>query len=140
MAADWSLISFIFQSSFTNQHVLIDSISKTSHLDIMLINSSSVSGMNASLFDTLMGDISLQTSSVFFPLSCLLQTEYQDTVSTTLLVSPELSMVLRDYVSTYWLAATFNNLPTAAFDSYTNNLNYFPGEGMISFMLFGLYV
>ena len=26
------------------------------------------------------------------------------------------------------------------FDSYTNNLNYYPSEGLISFMLFGLYV
>jgi hypothetical protein len=140
VAADWSLISFIFQSSFTNQHVLVDSISKTSYLDVMLINSSSTGGANTSLFDTLMGDITLQTNSVFFPLSSLLQSEYQETFSTTLLVAPELSMVLRDYISTYWLSATFNNLPTAAFDSYTNNLNYFPGEGMISFMLFGFYV
>lgn len=79
----------------------MDSISKTSYLDIMLINSSSTGGANTLLFDTLMGDITLQTNSVFFPLSSLLQSEYQETFSTTLLVAPELSMVLRDYISTY---------------------------------------
>ena len=29
VASDWSLISFVFQSSFINQHMVIDSISKS---------------------------------------------------------------------------------------------------------------
>ena len=34
VASDWSLASFLFQSSFINQHLLIDQISKTSYLDM----------------------------------------------------------------------------------------------------------
>ena len=139
VASDWSLFSFIFQSSFINQHMLIDSISKTSYLDVILLNSNSSKSLNESLFNNVMSDLLTQTNTTFFALSPLLQSEYQETFSTTLLVSPELSMVFNDYVTTYWLSSTFNYLPTAAFDSYTNNLNYFPGEGMISYLLFALY-
>ena len=48
-----------------------------------------------------MNDILLETNTLFFPLSSLLQSEYQDTYSTTLLVAPELALVLKDYTSTY---------------------------------------
>ena len=34
---DWTLISFLFQSFFVNQHFIIDNISKLSYLDTILI-------------------------------------------------------------------------------------------------------
>jgi hypothetical protein len=113
--------------------MVIDSISKTSHLDTILLNSNSSKNFSEYLFSSTMNDILLETNTLFFPLSSLLQSEYQDTYSTTLLVAPELALVLKDYTSTYWLSSTINSSPSAVFDSYTNNLNYFPGEGMISF-------
>ena len=103
VASDWSLFSFVFQSSFINQHMLIDSISKTSYLDVILLNSNSSKSLNESLFNNVMSDLLTQTNTTFFALSPLLQSEYQETFSTTLLVSPELSMVFNDYVTTYWL-------------------------------------
>lgn len=139
VSSDWSLVSFIFQSSFINQHMTIDAISKTSHLDVILLNSNSSNNFSEYLFSSTMNDILLETNTLFFPLSSLLQSEYQDTYSTTLLIAPELSLVLKDYTSTYWLASTINSSPASVFDSYTNNLNYFPGEGMISFLLFALF-
>jgi hypothetical protein len=117
----------------------IDAISKTSHLDIILLNSNSSKNFSEYLFSSTMNDLLLETNTLFFPLSSLLQSEYQDTYSTTLLVAPELSIVLKDYTTTYWLASTINSTPAAVFDSYANNLNYFPGEGMISFFLFALF-
>jgi hypothetical protein len=48
-----------------------------------------------------MNDTLLDTNTLFFPLSSLLQSEYQDTYSTTLLVAPELSIVLKEYTSNY---------------------------------------
>lgn len=140
VASDWSLVSFIFQSSFINQHMTIDAISKTSHLDVILLNSNSTKNLSEYLFSSTMNDLLLETNTLFFPLSSLLQSEYQDTYSTTLLIAPELSIALKEYTNTYWLASTINSTPASVFDSYTNNLNYFPGEGMISFLLFGLFV
>lgn len=81
--------------------MLIDSISKTSYLDVILLNSNSNKSLNESLFNNVMSDLLTQTNTTFFALSPLLQSEYQETFSTTLLISPELSMVFNDYVTTY---------------------------------------
>jgi hypothetical protein len=81
--------------------MLIDSVSKTSYLDVILLNSNSNKSLNESLFNNLMSDLLTQTNTSFFALSPLLQSEYQETFSTTLLVSPELSMVFSDYVTNY---------------------------------------
>jgi hypothetical protein len=81
--------------------MLIDSISKTSYLDVILLNSSSQKSISESLFNNVMSDLLTQTNTTFFALSPLLQSEYQETFSTTLLVSPELSIVFSDYVTTY---------------------------------------
>jgi hypothetical protein len=81
--------------------MVIDSISKTSHLDIILLNSTAAKNFNEYLFSSTMGDILSETNTLFFPLSSLLQSEYQDTFSTTLLISPELAIALKDYTSTY---------------------------------------
>lgn len=139
VTADWSLVSFIFQSSFINQHFVIDTISKLTHLDLVLLTcNNGTSSLN--LFSYLMSDLSAQTATLFPMLSPLFQAEYQDTLSTFLLVSPELSLAFRDYTSVFWQASTFSTLPTAVFDSYINNLNHFMGEGVANVLLFVLYV
>jgi hypothetical protein len=79
----------------------IDAISKTSHLDIILLNSNSSKNFSDYLFSSTMNDTLLETNTLFFPLSSLLQSEYQDTYSTTLLVAPELSIALKEYTSNY---------------------------------------
>lgn len=81
--------------------MVIDSISKTSHLDVILLNSSSSKNFSDYLFSSSMNDILTESNTLFFPLSSLLQSEYQDTYSTTLLVAPELSLVLKDYTTNY---------------------------------------
>jgi hypothetical protein len=79
----------------------IDAISKTSHLDVILLNSNSSKNFSDYLFSSSMSDILVETNTLFFPLSSLLQSEYQDTYSTTLLIAPELSLVLKDYTTNY---------------------------------------
>jgi hypothetical protein len=101
VAADWSLASFVFQSSFVNQHLLIDQVSKTSYLDSILIHANTKNETINTLYSSFMNDIIVQTNTCFLPLSPLLQSEYQEVLSTTLLVSPELSLVLDDYLATY---------------------------------------
>jgi len=81
--------------------MVIDSISKTSHLDIILLNSNTSNNFSEYLFSSTMSDVLLETNTFFFPLSSLLQSEYQDIYSTTLLIAPELSLVLKDYTATY---------------------------------------
>lgn len=53
---------------------------------------------------------------------------------------PELVIALNDFTTTYFLDSAFAVSPAAMFDSYSNNLNFFPSEGIIHFFLFGMYV
>jgi len=138
--SDWSLASFLFQSSFINQHMVIDQSVKSSCLDAVLAHANAKSSTLNTLYTSLMHDSILQTNTCFLPLSPMLQSEYQEAFNTTLIIAPELALVLEDYVLTYRLASTLHNLPAAVFDSYTHNVNYYPSEGLVGFMLFGLYV
>lgn len=81
--------------------MLIDQISKTSYLDTILIQANTKSNNVNTLYSSFMNDIIVQTNTCFLPLSPMLQSEYQEVLSTTLLVAPELSLVLDDYLSTY---------------------------------------
>jgi hypothetical protein len=66
-------------------------------------------------------DIILQTTTCFLPFSSLLQSDYQETFSTLLVVAPELSNLLNDYIYVYIMPSTFAVTPAAVFDSYTSN-------------------
>lgn len=92
-----------------------------------------------SLYLNFMIDNSTHLNTLYLPINSLLQTEYQESIAITTLVSPELTTALQDYVTNYFLNASFSQSPAAVFDSYTNNLNFFPGEGIIHVLLFGMY-
>jgi hypothetical protein len=137
-----TFLSFITNSSFLNQHFNIDQITKLSYIDNLLIQSSTYNktSMSESLYIAFSEDIILKTTTSYLPMSPLLQSEYQDSLNTMVLVAPELSMVLNDFEYYYIMPSTFNNVPVAVFDSYMSNLVYFPGVGVTYFMFFGLYV
>ena len=139
VSSDWSLASFLFQSSFINQHLAIDHISKLSHLDTMLIKANSNSNDIQTLYSSVMNDLILETSTLSLPTMNLLQTEYQESFSTLMLLAPELSTMISDYALAYYTNSVINFLPSAVFDSYTNNMNYYFSEGVLHFMMFWLY-
>jgi len=74
------------------------------------------------------------------PLSTLLVSEYQEPISTVLILSPELCFLFYEYLNTFFLFFILNNNPSITFDLYLNNLNFYYGEGCIQLFLFFLYV
>jgi hypothetical protein len=137
-------------NTFINQHFALDHVTKLSYLDTILMSSNSKFTSNTiqSLYIAFNEDLILQTSTFFLPFSSLLHSEYQDTFSTVLLVAPELSSLFNDYIYSYVLPNSFMNTPSAVFDSYLNNLNFFYGEGCVQlrrrlctiFFIFYLYI
>jgi len=81
--------------------MLLDQISKNSYLDTILLQANTKANNVNTLYSSFMNDVIVQTNTCFLPLSPMLQSEYQEVLSTTLLVAPELSLVLDDYLSTY---------------------------------------
>jgi hypothetical protein len=140
---DWSILSFLFQSSFLSQYFFLDHPTKISNLDIILIQSNiKVSHTNASqlLYDSLMYDSVILLNTQSLAISTLFQTEYQEPFNVILVIAPELVNAFTEYFLTYIMSSTLNFTPSVVFDAYTNNLNFFYGEGCVHFFLFFLYV
>jgi len=138
VTSDWTILSFLFQSSFINHHIFLDYISKLSYIDIFLVNSN----LNTFqiLYYSLMNDFALELLIILLPINNIFQTEYQDICTTLLLLTPELNILLNEYALYYYTTNIINYTPIAVFDSYTNNMNYYYSEGIIYFMMFWLYV
>jgi hypothetical protein len=102
----------------------------------MLINYNSKSSLSQIFYNSFINDLMLETLNLSLPMVNLLQSEYQELFTTTLLLAPELTILLNEYSLVYYSNSVINYLPTAIFDSYTNNMNYYFSEGIIYFMLF----
>lgn len=136
-----SIASFIINSSFINQHFNIDSITKLSYIDTILVNSNlQYHNVTQNLYSAFTNDIVLNTTTYFLPFSSLLQSEYQDPFSTLIIVAPELSIMLNDYIYTYIIPSSFSFTPSSVFDSYLSNWTFYTGLGSVSFFLFFIYV
>ena len=140
--SDFSFISFLYNSAFINQHLLTDSITKVSQLDVILLVSNSYKYKWAAktLFMYFIIDLNTELFNLYLSYVHLFNSSYQDIYSVVTLLSPELILGLNDFFSTYFFSSSINFTPAAVFDSYVNNLNYSFSEGVITFVMFVFYV
>jgi hypothetical protein len=129
----------MFQSSFLNHHLFVDHISKLSLFDSFLVSIGSNKSGAQLLYSSVMYDILLDVTSLNISLVNLMQAEYQEILSTIFLLTPELSLMCLDYFTIYNFNDTMSYLPSAVFDSYISNNNFFFSEGIISFLMFWFY-
>ena len=119
------MFSFIFQSSFLSNVMFNDFIVKLSTLDTMLIQLNTQIRTPQFLYDSFIYDIVLFLNIYYLPFSTLILSSYQEHVSSVLILAPELSFLFTEYVNNYVLFNLINTSPSAVFDSYLNNLNFF---------------
>lgn len=117
-----------------------DFIVKLSTLDAMLIHLNNSVRSPQFLYDSFIYDTILFLNIYYLPFSTLILSTYQEHVSSVLVLAPELSSLFNEYINNYVLFNLINNSPSAVFDSYLNNLNYFYGEGCVQLFLFFIYV
>lgn len=138
--SDYYLTSFLYNSSFINQHFLSDYVSKLSHLDTVLLATGGFSQFNnLVLYNSFMHDLFLTFTVKFSNLMVLFSSSYQDIFSLILLFSPDLILAFDDYFFTYYSTNFINTTVASVFDSYSSNLNYIFGEGLITLFLFMLF-
>jgi hypothetical protein len=138
--SDYYLTSFLYNSSFVSQHFLTDYVSKLSHLDtILLVTGGSSVFANLTLYNSFTHDLFLTFSIKFSNLMVLFSSSYQDVYSLVLLFSPDLILAFDDYFFTYYSTSFVNTAVSSVFDSYSSNLNYIFGEGIITLFLFMLF-
>ena len=118
----WVSLSSVLTPNFTNQHFLIDFITKLSYLDTVILASSTWQFYDVkfikSLYTALNYDIILKGNVHNLPLFFQLNFEYTDRVSDVLLLTPELSFGLIDYTLTYTSPSYFDVNVSSIFDSY----------------------
>lgn len=122
--------------SFVNQHLTLDYTTKISYLDTILINSNGLSSLHTSFYIAYINDLYHVFSITFLPLMALFSSSYQDIYSVILLISPEIILAYTDYFNLYYMPTFINMQVVTCFDSYTNNLNYIFGEGILSLFMF----
>ena len=137
---DWSLISFIFNSSFLNQYLLIDQSTKLSYLDTLLINSILKTNNIQTLYDSFTNDLVLYLNIQSLSLTSVLQSEYQENITNIIFLAPELSIVLNNYFNNYYINSIINFLPAPVFDLFLNNFNFFYNNTLIYFFMFFFYI
>jgi hypothetical protein len=117
-----------------------DFIVKLSTLDSMLIQVNNSLRSPQVLYDSFVYDLVLFLNIHYLPFSTLILSGYQEHVSSILTLAPELSFLFTEFINSYVLFSFINTSPSAVFDSYVNNLNFFYGEGCVQLFLFFIYV
>lgn len=113
---------------------------KLSTLDSMLIHLNTKIRTPQFLYDSFIYDSVLFLNIHYLPLSTLVVSSYQEYMSSILVLAPELSFMLNEYINNYVLFNSINNSPSSVYDSYLNNLNFFYGEGCLQFFFFFIYI
>lgn len=133
---DYSLVSFLYNSSFINQHFITDHLSKVSFLDVILLGTNIWSLSVSSLYMSFIEDIYLSFSVQYFNVLPLFMSSHQDVFTMVLLFSPELVISFSDYFYLYYFNSSIFFNVSACFDSYTSVLNYNFNENLVSLFMF----
>jgi hypothetical protein len=106
---DWSIFSFVFQSSFLSNYMFNDFIVKLSTLDAMLIHLNMHIRTPQFLYDSFVYDIILFLNLYYLPFSTLILSGYQEHISSVLILSPELFFLFTEYINSFILYNVINN-------------------------------
>lgn len=137
---DFTIYNFLTTPFFFGVHFFLDSYTKISFLDIMLLAETDKITYSRELYDLFIWDLTALFYNKFFPLQFFFYTDYQDFLAILLYYSPELVLALVDYVNVYWLNSTFNSLPASVFDLFNDSLNTSISEFVEYFILFFSFI
>lgn len=119
--SDLTIYSFLSTPFFVNSHFFLDSFTKLSFIDIIFMTESNQSKYSRELYDFFIWDIANTLFNKYFPTQFFFYTDFQDHISILLQYSPELIIVLDEYVDTYWLSQVLSSLPASVFDIFNDN-------------------
>ena len=136
---DNTLISFLTNSSFINGHLLQDSTSKLSYLDVLLLASSGKNYDAVTLYNSFLHDTYIIFVLRYFNILPSFVSSYQDLFTVSLIFTPEVILAFNEYFNSFYNLFFLNSVATACFDSYTSNMSYSMQEGLSSIFLFFIF-
>lgn len=137
---DLTIYNFLTTPFFFNSQFFLDSFTKLSFLDIMFLLENNKSTFTREFYDLFIWDITTSFSNKFLPLQFLFYTDYQDFIVILMYYSPELILVLNDYVNTYWVNSFLSYTPSAVYDLFHDSINSSISEFVEYIILFFSFV
>ncbi len=125
---DYNIFSFLTGTFFVGSHFALDSMTKLSFLDTMLLNEFDSVNFSRQLFDFSMWDLATSIPNSFLLTQLFFFTDYQDFIVSVLHYSPELTIALLEYIHIYWTNFAVNFTPSAVFDVFSDSLPSFLSE------------
>ena len=137
---DYTPFSFLLISSFLESHFFTDAIVKLSFLDVILLNQVSSGSSTNSLYLFFLWDNSTLLDNYYLYLNNIFYTDYQNLVTLILHYSPELTLALTDFYSSYVGSLGLEQTPGVFFDTYKDGLNLVISEFLQHYFLLFLFV
>lgn len=100
------------------------------------MSSSSVNDIHSLVVNAVLLDSGTITDYLYAPLNTLLQAEYHDTSTIILLISPELNLLIEEYILAYVDNSGMLMEAVSLFDSLISTINYVPGEALFNILMF----
>jgi len=138
--SDFTIYSFLTTPFFLNSHFFLDSFTKLSFLDILLLVETNKTTYSRELFDLFIWDLTSLIYNKFLPLQFLFYTDYQDFIMIALYYSPELMLAITDYINTYWVSSALNHTPAVVYDLFSDSANSAISEFVEYFILFFSFI
>ena len=121
--SDFTLYTALTTPFFSSSFFFLDSIVKVSFLDLLFFFESDKSEEMRSLYHMLLWDIATTISTRFLPAQFLFYTNNQDYITILLHYSPELILIVNDYLNSYWMSLAFSYTPSLVFDLFNDSAN-----------------
>lgn len=134
--SDFTLYTALTTPFFSNSHFFIDSVVKLSFLDVIFFFESDKSNEMRELYNLFLWDITSYISNKFLPAQFLFYTNSQDYIVILLHYSPELILILTDYVNTKWVNNVLSYTPAVVYDLFSDSTSLVISEFVEYFILF----
>lgn len=138
--SDFTIYNFLTTPFFFSNYFFLDSFTKLSFVDLIFLNEINKNGQSRELYDLFVWDLTSIVYNKFFPLQFLFYTDYQDLIINFLYYSPELLLVLTDYINFYWSNNVVSYAPSVVFDIFNDSLNTAISEFIEYIILFFSFV
>ena len=138
--SDFTLYSFLTTPIFHNSYFFVDYITKISFLDILFLLETNKTTFSKEFYDLFIWDLTSYIQNKFLPLQFFFYTDYQDFLAIMLHYSPELVIVVNEFINSYWVNNVLNYTPSIVFDLFSDSLNAVISEFIENMILFFSFI
>lgn len=135
LTLDFLPLMFVNNLSFVSQYLVTDYIDHSAHLETSLLFTHASTSLVKGLHASYMLDLNRGALVDCLPVASLFLSSFYGIYRASVLLTPELALVLTDYLVICERSQSFNARPSVCFDSGVNALNCLAGEGSLPLVM-----